>query len=148
LKIKLQDLAHALEQSDVFAGYVDLAEGRVIVCGDQLSPAAEETGTSDADQLERALSIEDDWQRYVALPNACDVDMKQVLQQFAATLTGSDSKNELLAALQGAGAVTRSERLLRRLGMEPHWQTYLHHYFIAIARDWCEENNVEYEDET
>ena len=143
----MQDLASALEQSDAFAGYVDLAEGRVIVCGDA-ALTAEDTGASDANQLERALSIEDDWQRYVALPNACDVDMKQVLHQFAEILTEDDGKNQLLAALQGTGAVTRSERLLRRLGLESHWQKHLHHYFMEIARDWCEENNIEYEDET
>ena len=146
MKINLEDLAYALEKSDALTGYVDLDTGRVVLAGEDFSHAAAMADESDAAQLEHALSIEDDWQRYVALPNACDVDMKAILRAFALTVEDAEKKAALLAALEGMGAVTRGERLVRRLEMAAAWRRYLHAYFVAIARDWCEENGIAYEE--
>ena len=70
MEISLQELAAALAKTDVLQGYVDTREGRILMIG----AAGESTSFDEAakrgeDCVERLLSIEDDWQRYVPLPN-------------------------------------------------------------------------------
>ena len=65
MKIKLEELATALGKSDILPGYVDLAEGRVIMLRDDWQDDA---------ALEHALRLEDDFNRYVPLINICDSD--------------------------------------------------------------------------
>lgn len=146
MKIKLDELAAALSKSDVLQGYVDLEQGKVLLLGEDFSASSSEPGVSDAQQLEHVFSLEDQWQRYVALPNAYDADDRDVMRGFAAALENEAQKQELLELLQQAGAAARFVRQLRRMKLADAWQAYLMDHFRAAARDWCEENDVPYEE--
>ena len=63
MKIKLQELADALAQSDVRQGYVDIPAGRVVLLNEDLS---------EADAFEHAMKLEEEWEKYVMLPNVVD----------------------------------------------------------------------------
>ncbi len=146
MKVKLGELAIALEKSDVVQGYVDIEEGKVLLYGEELSDSLEHREETEEERLEHVFSIEDHWQRYVALPNVYETDERAIMLAFADSLQDQEKKAQLLEVLQGAGAVGRFGRHLKKLLLTQIWQEYLHQYFLAAARDWCEENHVEYEE--
>ena len=137
MKVKLEDLAAAMRESDVRQSYVDIAKGKVILVD-------EDMGEEEA--LDHVFDIEEDWEHYIPLPNVIDDDLPAIMRGFAETCPREDTKARLLAALEGPGAVARFHHQVKHLLLKPVWESYLNEQLIAIARDWCEENQLEYED--
>ena len=67
-----------------------------------------------------------------------------MMHAFAASRPREDVKERLFESLKGAGAVTRFCRQVRHLLLKPAWESFKQDYLIQAARDWCEENAVEY----
>ena len=65
MEISLQELAAALEKTDVLQGYADTRDGRIILMGEDESDARNEAASREEERMERLLSIEENWQRYV-----------------------------------------------------------------------------------
>ncbi|TYZ28134.1 hypothetical protein FZ041_09360 [Selenomonas caprae] len=137
MKIKLEELAAAMAQSDVRQSYVDIAKGKVMVVADDMD---------EEQALEHVFTIEEDWEHYIPVPNVIDEDLRGFMQGFAASREREDVKERLQDALQGSGAVTRFNHQVRHLLLKPVWEKYLQAQLIETARDWCEENALEYEE--
>lgn len=137
MKIKLKELAAAMRESDVRQGYVDIAQGKIILLD-------EDMGEEEA--LDHVFDIEEDWERYIPLPNVIDEDMPAIMRGFAESCTREDTKARLQESLQGPGAVTRFNHQVKHLLLKLVWEKYLNEQLIIIARDWCEENQLEYEE--
>ena len=135
MKVDLKELAAAFAQSDVRQGYVDTAAGKVIMMADDLA---------ERDAMHYAMVMEEDWERYIPLPNIMDGDEAAMMRAFAESRPREAVKERLLTALQGAGAVTRFRRQVRHLLLKPAWESFKQDYLMQAARDWCEENAVEY----
>ena len=144
------DLVDAFEKSDTSTGYVDLKIGKVIVSDDGLP--GEEISLDEADmalddaQLSRAMDMEDNWERYILLPDVEDYEIKSQLASFIDGLDDDEKKSKLVAALKGAGAITRAERLIKKLELFALWREYRRKCYFALARDFCEENRIEYDE--
>lgn len=136
MKIKLEELANALAQSDVLPGYVDLAEGHVILLREDWQDEAAFT---------HAMRIEEDFDRYVPLTNVCDSDEYDVMQAFAREQS-PEVRACLMQALQGKGASLRFQRQVQRLSLKTAWHAFWHAHLIQVARFFCEENEIEYEE--
>ena len=136
MKIKLEELAAAMAQSDVRQSYVDIAKGKVIVVADDMD---------EEQALEHVFTIEEDWEHYIPVPNVIDEDLRDFMQGFADSREREDVKERLLTALQGSGAMTRFNHQVRHLLLKTAWEKYLQAQLIEVARDWCEENALEYE---
>ena len=136
MKIKLEELATALGKSDILPGYVDLAEGRVIMLRDDWQDDA---------ALEHALRLEDDFNRYVPLINICDSDEYGVMQAFAERQPANVCR-QLKNALAGQGASLRFLRQVKQLQLRQAWDDFWHAHLIDAARFFCEENEIEYEE--
>lgn len=135
MKVDLKELAAAFAQSDVRQGYVDTAAGKVIMMADDLA---------ERDAMHYAMVMEEDWERYISIPNIMDEDETAMMHAFAASRPREDVKERLFESLKGAGAVTRFCRQVRHLLLKPDWESFKQDYLIQAARDWCEENAVEY----
>lgn len=131
MKVKLADVARAARKSDRVEAYVDLARGEV-VCLD---------GKDDS-VFERRIEIEDQWERYIILPNFVDDAQRTMMEDFAAKAGGA--RERLVAALQGAGGALRFHREVKKLLLEEKWQAYEKEAYVALAQDWCEENGIAY----
>ena len=136
MKINLEELAKALAQSDIRQGYVDIEKGRVIQLDDEMG---------EEDALEHIFTIEDDWEHYIPLPNVIDRALHGFMQGFAESCAHEETKKRLIEALQGNGAFARFNHQVRYLLLKPAWERYLHECLRAAARDWCEENALEYD---
>jgi len=126
-------------------GYVDIANGRVVLFGEDFSEDMADRDESEEERLEHVFSIEDQWQQYVALPNVYDEE-KEIMRRFASDLEDADQRSVLLQVVQGSGAVARFERQLKKMLLTENWQLYMLEYLRNVARDWCEENAIEYEE--
>lgn len=135
MKVDLKELAAAFAQSDVRQGYVDTAAGKVIMMADDLA---------ERDAMHYAMVMEEDWERYIPIPNIMDGDEAAMMRAFAESRPREDVKERLFESLKGAGAVTRFRRQVRYLLLKPAWESFKQDYLMQAARDWCEENAVEY----
>ena len=135
MKVDLKELAAAFAQSDVRQGYVDIRDGKVVMMADDLA---------ERDAMHYALAMEEDWEHYIPIPNVMDGDEAAMMRAFAESRPREDVKERLLTALQGAGAVTRFRHQVRHLLLKPAWEAFKQDYLMQAARDWCEENDVEY----
>lgn len=135
MKVNLRELAAAFAQSDVRQGYVDTTAGKIVMMADDLA---------ERDAMHYALAMEEDWERYIPIPNVMDGDEAAMMRAFAESRPRKDVKERLLTALQGAGAVTRFRHQVRHLLLKPAWEAFKQDYLMQVARDWCEENDVEY----
>ena len=138
MKIKLRDLAKAMAKSDVHQGYVDIKLGKVIIMQDDMA---------EADTLDHIFDIEDDWQHYITLPNVIDNEAHAIMLGFIEKQARADIKDRLLAALNSRGAAIKFQQQVRHLLLKSAWENYQQEYFMAAARDWCEENDLEYEED-
>lgn len=138
MKIKLRDLAKAMAKSDVHQGYVDIKLGKVIIMQDDMA---------EADTLDHIFDIEDDWQHYIPLPNVIDNEAHAIMLGFIEKQARADIKDRLLAALNSTGAAIKFQQQVRHLLLKSAWESYQQEYFMATARDWCEENDLEYEED-
>ena len=137
MKIRLNELADALAQSDVRQAYVDIANGKVVVMQEDMN---------EEEALDHVFDIEEDWEHYIPLPNIIDGEEREVMRSFAEAQQRADVKERLLAVLLGAGAASRFQREVRYLLLKPAWEDFLQAHFVEAARDWCEENALEYEE--
>ena len=135
MKVDLKELAAAFAQSDVRQGYVDIRDGKVVMMADDLA---------ERDAMHYALAMEEDWEHYIPIPNVMDGDEAAMMRAFAESRPREDVKERLLTALQGAGAVTRFRHQVCHLLLKPAWEAFKQDYLMQAARDWCEENDVEY----
>ena len=138
MKIKLRDLAKAMAKSDVHQGYVDIKLGKVIIMQDDMA---------EADTLDHIFDIEDDWQHYIPLPNVIDNEAHAIMLGFIEKQARADIKDRLLAVLNSTGAAIKFQQQVRHLLLKSAWENYQQEYFMAAARDWCKENDLEYEED-
>ncbi|SEA11164.1 UPF0158 family protein [Selenomonas ruminantium] len=137
MKVNLQELAKALAQSDMHQGYIDIESGRVILMQDDLG---------EEEALNHVFEIEDDWEHYIPLPNAVDSEEHNLMESFAAAQR-EDVKERLQEILQKSGAQLKFRQQIKHLLLKPAWEKFQQEYFLNVARDYCEENDLEYEEQ-
>ena len=134
MEIPLTELASAFAQSDVRQGYVDLVRGAVVLLPERMAEEA---------AMERMLALEEDWERYVMLPNLYDGEEKNAMRRFAESRKDAELRRQLLERLAGEAPVAGFRQLVRHLRLQSEWQDSLQEHFLEVARDWCEENGIE-----
>ncbi|MFP4548808.1 MAG: UPF0158 family protein [Fidelibacterota bacterium] len=83
---------------------------------------------------------------YIEIPTQFDIHEYQIMEQFCLSLPLE--KAEILAdAIRGRGAFRRFKDKIHDLGVADAWFAFKRDYFYEIARDWCEEHNIDYIDD-
>lgn len=137
MKVNLQELAKALAQSDMHQGYIDIESGKVILLKEDLG---------EEEALNHVFEIEDDWEHYLPLPNAVDSEEHNLMACFAAAQR-EEVKERLQEILRQPGAQMKFRQQIKHLFLKPAWEKFQQEYFVNVARDYCEENDLEYEEE-
>jgi aminoglycoside 6'-N-acetyltransferase I len=65
---------------------------------------------------------------------------------FVETVSEPRASELLAVALRGRGAFRRFKDTLHRVGHVEDWYAFKHNAFVKLARDWCEENGLPYDD--
>ena len=97
--------------------------------------------------------IEDDYERFeeecwIAAPGQRDLNEYDIMADFAESVPDPRANELLSVALEGKGAFRRFKDTLHRVGLADEWYDFKHKAFVDIAREWCEENEIEYIDDT
>ena len=91
------------------------------------------------------VANEDD---FIRLPDQFEIHEYSIIQEFCESRPDEAVSRELSDEITGKGAFRSFRRAIDRLGLTDDWYKYRDDAFKCIARDWCEENDVPYTEET
>ena len=83
---------------------------------------------------------------WVAAPRQYDLNEYDVMVDFAESVSDPRANELLCVALEGKGAFRRFKDTLHRVDLTEQWYAFKRNAFIEIARQWCSENGIEYEE--
>jgi len=147
--ISLRDIIEALDlQSDELCSYLDPDSGEIITFNEEEANYARRGNWEKAPEwmrdflpkIKRALEDE----RMLELPDRVHIDEWRMMQDFADELDNCHCRAELSNAARGAGAFRLFRRTVQRLGIEKEWYHYREQAMERVARDWLEENHLQY----
>jgi hypothetical protein len=81
---------------------------------------------------------------YVALPDSFEVHEWSMMEQFADLRPGRQ-REELMDAIHHRGAFGGFKSAIRRIGIEEEWYRFRQDAFERIAKDWLDDNGIEYD---
>ena len=124
-----------MPRSDVVTSYIDTAEGRVLTL---------EAGDGGDAAFDHAMRIEEDFERYIPLPDLYDAEEPRAMQAFA-DAQSPETRDRPASILATPGAAPRFRRAVRHPRLEKKWQAFLHSHLLVVAKDFCEENGIGYD---
>ena len=106
-----------------------------------------ETGEFDfyADFLEDIDPEQYDEDCWIPAPRYDEIDAYSIMVRFTDSLKNKRAKELLSVALKGRGAFRRFKDTLHHLDLTDEWYAFQNEAYIEIAREWCEENDIPYE---
>jgi len=146
-------------QSDNQSSYLDLATGQIELVTDDDLRAAEEEDSLEEDEDEvseaewegidiaRAILADPESKRFLPLPSSFDIHEYAIMEDFARSLENPDLSDRLCAALRGNGAFRRFKEFIHEHGIVELWYRFRADALREIAIDWCEANQLEYDEE-
>ena len=147
--VSLRDVVEALDlQSDELQSYLDPETGEIVTFSDEEASMAESDDWEDAPEWMKELlpkvkrALDDD--RMLELPDRVHIDEWRMMQDFALEEEHCRCRAELTSAVHGEGAFRRFKDAIRRLGLEAAWYKYREAAFEQVAREWLEENGIQY----
>jgi len=157
-KVKLSDVMDAMDwSSDEMSAYVDRVSGQIVWVNDRMfeeaydeidgAEEAEYTGW-EADEYEQTKSLVEREADLVSLPDEheykLDYNPYHVMEEFIETLEDESQRSMLWIALDGQGAFRRFKDMCAQLGIIEDWYAFKDDSLAAYAREWCENNKVEF----
>ncbi len=94
---------------------------------------------NDTEQLD---DIEDNPDKYVALPTRYDIDEYSIMREFAYSCDNTKIANELYLCLKGSGVFRRFKDKIYYLGIREAWFEFRNNAYRKIAEEWCADNKL------
>ena len=136
MKVKLRDIIEAMEMANESArSFLDIQTGAIETLFDDLAD----------DEEQEEISERLDEHGFVRLPKQYDIHEYHIMEEFIEQLQSPMIQECLSDAINGRGAFQRFKRGIRQYGVEQDWYDFREAAFLKIAREWCEENDLEYE---
>ncbi|MCL2830341.1 MAG: UPF0158 family protein [Betaproteobacteria bacterium] len=95
------------------------------------------------EEVDREKFEDDSW---VAAPSQWEINEYDIMTDYTETISDSHKNRCLCIALDGKGAFRRFKDMLHHLDLIDEWYIFKRKAYIEIAREWCEENGIEYLD--
>ena len=150
--VKIADLVDAFElQDDSSTYYVNIRTGEV----DRISKEYLRLAEGEAEGENTPDWLKDEYERcrrvissvdYLALPSQYEINEYQIMRSFADDRDNPAASAKLLQSLVGKGAFRRFKDTAFYLGVIDEWYRYRTAAFADIAREWCKNNGIAYED--
>lgn len=70
-----------------------------------------------------------------------------IMQDFIGTITNESLKNELYSTTRGKGSFNRFRNILDANGLTNNWYMYRENEYKNIAKEWCINNKIEFEED-
>jgi hypothetical protein len=153
--VSLYDIVQEMQIiSDTMTVYFQRSTGKFIMVTDEYIYAAEsDAPLDDRPEWEQEiiqetagfLAREDDGDN-VPLPTRYDIHEYAIMERFCSTVENRKIACALLRSIAGKGAFRRFKDALHRHGIEKSWYAYKDEAYKEIAREWCEENGLSWEE--
>ena len=88
---------------------------------------------------------EDEDDRFIRLPSQREINEYGMMEEFVSNVRNDSQRAALEIALSGRGAFRRFKDTVIRFGIEKNWYAFRDKEYLRVAREWCVENDVEYE---
>lgn len=69
-----------------------------------------------------------------------------IMQDFISTITDDSLKNELYSATRGKGSFNRFRSIIDLNGVTNDWYMFRDNEYKKIAKEWCTNNKIEFEE--
>ena len=143
-----------MQNNNSIAGWIKYARNNLKSAIREMEAQCNQTGEFDfysdfimtlEESSAKAEEFEDD--AWIATPRQQEIGEYDMMSDFVDSVT-DPRKNEMLSiALDGKGAFRRFKDTLSRVGLEDEWYAFKRNAYAEVARDWCEENDIEYTDD-
>jgi hypothetical protein len=154
-RVKLSDIINIISfLSNNTSYYLDKESGEpFLVSKEQLQVAKEDTELEDYPEWEREqikltreILIDKKGERYILIPRKFISHEYSTMENFCFSLDEDEISGALLQAIKGAGAFSRFNNCIHRFGVADDWYKFRFNSMKKIIIDWCEENNIEYQE--
>lgn len=155
-RVKLNELLFQLESfgDDESVTYLDRRTGRFHLIGDDVRCEIDtETPLEELPEwmredvaVGRAVEEGND-EHLVALPTKFDIHEYAIMEEFCQGYSGRRLAERLCSAIRGRKAFRRFKDVIHEAGVADEWYRFRDETFAQIAIDWCEANDISYEDD-
>ncbi len=155
MRVKLSDIIDGIElQPDDGSSYLNKLTGEVVTITEEEYNAVEDEDERDdypewqLKAIETAKKVFNDetGETYIQLPTKFDIHEYSIMERFCLTINDNKISESLYYAIKGRGAFGRFKNAIHRHGVADDWYKYRDDYLKEIAKDWCEENGINYID--
>ena len=135
--IEIDEITDAIEMvNDDWDGFLDLEKMEVIwLAKPSLMGFYKERD-------ERWELIENRPDRFVKLPQKCEIDDYRIMEGFVCSIDERKIHSELSEAIRGKGAFRKFKKALYNCGAEEQWYSYQRSEYEKTAIRWCEINEI------
>ncbi len=154
-QVKLSDIIEGMEsQSDEGSAYLNKKTGEVVIILDEEFRAAEDEEPIEdfpewqCPSIKIAEEILKGDKEYIALPSKFDMHEYRIMEDFCLSREVPEVSETLYRAIKGQGAFRRFKEAIHRFDITEDWYKYRDESFKQIAKDWCEENSIEFIEDT
>lgn len=138
MKVKLQDVIDGIDMvSEDSTCYLDTETGELIY----ISEFADNDYDDDILEL-----IDEGSDRFLSLPSQWDRNDYSTMERFIESLPPGKEQNLLAISINGSGAFRRFKYTASELGLLDDWYRFLNNAHRELAIEWCEDNEIEYEE--
>lgn len=138
MKVKLQDVIDGIDMvSEDSTCYLDRETDEVLF----ISEIADNDYDDDILEL-----LEEGSDRFIEFPSQWDRNDYQTMVDFIESLPQRKEQNLLAISINGSGAFRRFKYTASELGLLDDWYRFLNNAHRELAIEWCEDNEIEYEE--
>ena len=138
MKVKLQDVIDGIDMvSEDSTCYLDRETGDVLF----ISEIADNDYDDDILEL-----LKEGSDRFIEFPSQWDRNDYQTMVDFIESLPQGKEQNLLAISINGSGAFRRFKYTASELGLLDDWYRFLNNAHRELAIEWCEDNEIEYEE--
>lgn len=154
MRIKLTDILDALDsQSFERWAFLDTNTGEIVMIGDKKKLAEEVELLEDVPEWQKEAikymqNVMSQSKNCIALPTKFDIHEYGIMRKFCADIEDEQICDIFEELIQGSGAFGRFKNAIIEYGIADDWYTYRTNALKEIAVEWCEENDIEFEDIT
>lgn len=154
-KIKLSQIVAALEMTDQNNnGYLHKETFEIVFVSDdefrELEMFEESNDLELSDWQILSLNITRDVansNNYYSLPSSYDIHEHMIMQKYCYSLD-EELARECLNSIFRSGAFKRFKAFVHNKGLTNDWYLFRTKEYLEIAREWLEDNEIEYLDDT
>ncbi|HKI87067.1 MAG TPA: UPF0158 family protein [Thermoanaerobaculia bacterium] len=134
LPVSLQAVVDEMDvMSEEWVAYINRRTGQLVTITDYDREASTE-----------ALQAEDS-PDFIAVPSKFDIHEYSIMERFSEAIAEPRLREDLLAAIRGAGAFRRFKDTIRRSAVEDDWYSFRQQSLESIAASFLDAHGIPYE---